>query len=36
LPEETSVFIEKDDDLDFVDADGRKALGSLKHKAIGE
>src|ERR1035441_4874894 len=36
LPEQTSVFIEKDDDLDFVDVDGRKALGSLKHKAPGE
>jgi hypothetical protein len=36
LPEETSVFIEKDDDLDFVDAGGRKTLGSLKHKAVGE
>ncbi|HEY0758720.1 MAG TPA: ABC-three component system protein [Acidisarcina sp.] len=36
LPEETSVFIEKDDDLDFVDNAGRKSLGSLKHKAEGE
>jgi hypothetical protein len=36
LPEETSVFVEKDDDLDFVDADGRKTLGSLKHKVPGE
>ncbi len=36
LPEETSVFVEKDDDLDFVDAGGRKTLGSLKHKASGE
>ncbi len=36
LPEETSVFVEKDDDLDFVDNDGRKSLGSLKHKAEGE
>jgi hypothetical protein len=36
LPEETSVFIEKDDDLDFVDKAGRKSLGSLKHKAEGE
>ena len=36
LPEETSVFIEKDDDLDFVDVAGRKTLGSLKHKAEGE
>jgi hypothetical protein len=36
LPEETSVLIEKDDDLDFVDDHGRKTLGSLKHKAEGE
>lgn len=36
LPEEMSVFIEKDDDLDFVDAGGRKTLSSLKHKAPGE
>jgi hypothetical protein len=36
LPEETSVFIEKDDDLDFVDIGGRKTLSSLKHKAPGE
>ena len=36
LPEETSVFIEKDDDLDFLDVGGRKTLGSLKHKAPGE
>ena len=36
LPEQTSVFIEKDDDLDFVDVDGRKTLGSLKHKTPGE
>ena len=36
LPEEVSVFVEKDDDLEFVDVDGRKTLGSLKHKAPGE
>ncbi len=36
LPEGTSAFIEKDDDLDFVDVGGRKTLGSLKHKAAGE
>jgi hypothetical protein len=35
LPEETSVFVEKDDDLDFVDVGGRRTLGSLKHKAPG-
>lgn len=36
LPEETSVLIEKDDDLDFVDKKGVKSLASLKHKADGE
>lgn len=36
LPENTAVFLEKDDDLDFVDNDGRKSLASLKHKAVGD
>lgn len=36
LPESTSILIEKDDDLDFVDKHGIKTLGSLKHKAIGD
>lgn len=36
LPEATSVLIEKDDDLDFIDVHGVKTLGSLKHKAKGE
>lgn len=36
LPENTSVFLEKDDDLDFVDKDGNKSLASLKHKAVGD
>jgi hypothetical protein len=35
LPENTAVFLEKDDDLDFVDNDGSKSLASLKHKATG-
>jgi hypothetical protein len=35
LPEDTAVFLEKDDDLDFVDGTG-KSLASLKHKAIGD
>lgn len=35
LPENTAVFLEKDDDLDFVDSDGSKSLASLKHKADG-
>jgi len=36
LPESTVVYLEKDDDLDFVDRDGRKSLVSLKHKAAGD
>jgi hypothetical protein len=36
LPENTAVFLEKDDDLDFVDGDGGKSLSSLKHKAVGD
>lgn len=36
LPENTSIFIEKEDDLDFVEVGGRKTLSSLKHKALGE
>ncbi len=36
LPESTSILIEKDDDLDFVDECGVKTLGSLKHKAVGD
>ena len=36
LPENTSVLIEKDDDLDFIEQDGVKTLASLKHKAVGD
>lgn len=36
LPENTAVFLEKDDDLDFVDNDGSKSLASLKHKAVSD
>jgi hypothetical protein len=36
LPEDTAVFLEKDDDLDFVGGDGGKSLASLKHKAVGD
>lgn len=36
LPESTSVLIEKDDDLDFLDKNGIKTLCSLKHKAVGD
>lgn len=35
-PEDTAVFIEKDDDLDFLVEGGGKSLGSLKHKAVGD
>lgn len=35
LAESTSILIEKDDDLDLIDKDGRKSLASLKHKAAG-
>jgi len=36
LPEDTAVFLEKDDDLDFIDGGGVKSLASLKHKAVGD
>lgn len=36
LPENTCVFLEKDDDLDFMTGDGAKSLAALKHKAVGE
>lgn len=36
LPESTSVLIEKDDDLDFLDNAGVKSLASLKHKAVDD
>ena len=36
LPENTAVFLEKDDDLDFIDCNGGKHLTSLKHKAVGD
>lgn len=36
LPEDTAVFLEKDDDLDFIDGAGGKSLASLKHKAAGD
>ena len=36
LSEDITVFLEKDDDLDFVDKNGRKSLASLKHKAVGD
>lgn len=36
MPEDTAVFFEKDDDVDFLDSGGGKSLGSLKHKAVGD
>ena len=36
LPEETTCFIEKDDDIDFTDTDEGRILASLKHKAPGD
>jgi hypothetical protein len=36
LPEDTAVFLEKDDDVDFIDDGGGKSLASLKHKAVGD
>lgn len=36
LPEPTEIYIEMDDDLDFVNLNGAKSLGSLKHKRIGD
>lgn len=36
LPENTAVFLEKDDDVDLIDGDGGKSLASLKHKAVGD
>lgn len=36
LPEDTAVFLEKDDDLDFIDGGGDKSLASLKHKAASD
>jgi hypothetical protein len=36
LPEETTCYIEKDDDVDFTDPDEGRILASLKHKAPGD
>lgn len=36
LPEDTAIFLEKDDDVDFIDGAGGKSLASLKHKALGD
>lgn len=36
LPENAHVLIEKQDDLEFSETDGKMTLGSLKHKQPGE
>lgn len=36
FPEDCLVYIERNDDVEFVEHDGRFSLGSLKHKAEGD
>jgi len=36
VDERTVMFIEKDDDLEFEEVNGKKTLASLKHKAAGD
>jgi len=36
LPENSSLLLEKEDDVTFDEADGGKNLMSLKHKAVGD
>jgi hypothetical protein len=36
LPESSAVFIEKEDDVEFISENGIRSLGSLKHKAGGD
>jgi hypothetical protein len=36
LPEASAVFLEKEDDVDFIVERGMRSLGSLKHKAPGD
>ncbi|MDX1115859.1 hypothetical protein I0J99_23980 (plasmid) [Sinorhizobium meliloti] len=36
LPEEDALFIERNDDVEFVGTNGSLSLASLKHKAIGD
>lgn len=36
LPEKTTCYIEKDDDIDFTDPEEGRILASLKHKAPGD
>ncbi|MDN2582193.1 ABC-three component system protein [Aquibium sp. ELW1220] len=35
-PEDCLVFIERNDDVEFVEQDGKVSLGSLKHKVEGD
>ncbi len=34
--EDDMIFIERNDDVEFVELDGKVSLGSLKHKAEGD
>lgn len=36
LPESSAVFLEKEDDVEFIAENGIRSLGSLKHKAGGD
>ncbi len=36
LPEDREVYIERNDDVEFVQTDGTITLASLKHKAVGD
>ena len=36
MSEDTRCFIERDDDIDFTDAEEGRILASLKHKAPGD
>jgi hypothetical protein len=36
LPEDCVVYIERNDDVEFVKTDGRVSLASLKHKVRGD
>ena len=35
-PEEIEVYIERDDDIEFLGAEHKKTLASLKHKKVGD
>lgn len=36
LPEDCVIYIERNDDVEFLANDGSVSLGSLKHKAVGD